>query len=129
MERVARLIARMKIPGGPGPGELLRAVWPAAVGKVVARRTQVKGLAGMTLWVEVEDESWQRQLIPLEGQILKNLRELAGTQLVERIVFRVNLPRRGPARARTVRAGDEAERIADPVLRRLYQKQRARSGA
>ncbi len=129
MERAARLIARMKIPGGPGPEELLRAVWPAAVGKVIARRTQVKRLAGSTLWVEVEDESWLRQLVPLEGQILKNLRELVGAQGVERIVFRVCLPRRGPGRAGTAQGGDEADGIADPVLRRLYLKQRSRSMA
>ncbi len=129
MERAARLIARMKIPGGPGPEELVRAVWPAAVGKVVAQHTQVKRLAGGTLWVEVEDESWLRPLGPLEGQILRNLRELAGALAIERIVFRACQPRRGPARAQTARPCDEADRIADPVLRRLYVKQRSRSGA
>lgn len=129
MERAARLIARMKIPGGPRPEELVRAVWPAAVGKIVARRTQVDRLAGGTLWVAVEDESWQRQLVPLEGQIRKNLRELLGAPAVERIVFRACPPRRGPARAETARPCDEADGIADPVLRRLYLKQRSRSGA
>ncbi|MGC8794965.1 MAG: DciA family protein, partial [Bryobacteraceae bacterium] len=125
MDRAARVIARMKIPGGPSREEILRAAWPAAVGKAVARRTRVRELRGNTLCVEVEDECWQRQLACLESQILKNLRNLIGSDQPERILFRVCPPRRGPASAESTRASDEADLIADPVLRQLYLRQRA----
>jgi len=119
----------MKIPGGPSPEDLLRAAWPAAVGKALAQRAHVRQLRGDTLWVEVEDDAWQRALRPLEGQILANLRKLLGDQPVARIVFRAAPPRRGPMRAESAHPADEADGIADPVLRRLYIKQRARSQA
>lgn len=128
MDRAAKLIARMKIPGGPSPEELARAAWPLAVGKVIARHTRAVGLAGGDLLVEVEDESWRRQLRPLERQILKNLREILGPQAVTGIRFRWSIPQPGPARASTNQAaGDEADAIPDPVFRRLYRRQRERS--
>jgi len=129
MDRAARLIARMKIPGGLSPEELLRAAWPAAVGKALAQRTHPRQLRGDTLWVEVEDDAWQRALVPLESQILANLRKLLGNCPVARIVFRACPPRRGPMRAESAHPADEADGIADPVLRRLYIRQRARSQA
>jgi len=129
MDRAVRLIARMKIPGGPSPEDLLRAAWSAAVGKTVAQCTRVRELRGETLWVEVEDDAWRRALVPLESQILNNLRKLLGDHPATRIVFRAGPPRRGPMRAESARGADEADGIADPVLRRLYIKQRARSQA
>ncbi len=130
MDRASRLIARMKMPAGLSQEELLRAAWPLAVGKFIARHTRAAALEGTRLLVDVEDESWRRQLVPLEGQILSNLQGILGAQPVRNIQFRVRPPRRAPAKA-TVNAApaDEAEGIADPVLRRLYRQQRARSSA
>ncbi len=130
MDRAARLIARLKLPGAPSPEELVRAAWPLAVGKLIARHTRAAGLQGGRLLVDVEDESWRRQLVPLEGQILKNLDEILGSKPVTSLEFRVRPPRRAPARATAnTAAADEAEGIADPVLRGLYRRQRARASA
>lgn len=130
MERVARLIARMKIPGGPTAEDLLRAAWPLAAGKVIARHTRAARVEGLRLVVDVEDESWRRQLAALEGQILENLYRILGRRAVRGLEFRLRPPRRGPAQASAnVAAGDEADRVADPVLQRLYRKPRARSSA
>jgi|YNPNPStandDraft_1061719.scaffolds.fasta_scaffold05866_3 hypothetical protein len=130
MDRVARLIARMSLPGGPSREELARAAWPAAVGKIIARHSRVTGLAGDRLLVEVEDETWRRQLQALEPQIRRKLGEILGPQAVGGIQFRRRIARPGPARAEAnTAAGDEAEGIPDPVLRRLYLRQRARSTA
>jgi hypothetical protein len=126
MDRAAKLIARMNIPGGPTLEEVIRRLWPTVVGKVVARHTRVYAIYEGKLLVAVEDESWRSQLGPLEGQILKRLREVLGQQAVSRIVFRRCALRHEPARAESAQATDEAEGIADHVLRRLYMKERAK---
>jgi hypothetical protein len=50
---------------------------------------------------------------------------------VEELEFRVVPPRRGPQRAASAAGGvaDEAERIADPGLRRLYRIDRTKARA
>lgn len=127
MDRAAKILARMRIPGGPSREELIRRIWPAVVGKVVARHTQVVAITGERVLVEVEDEAWRRQLAPLEGQILKKLRQALGKEGISRIVFCSGPPRRSPGQAAAARPADEAEGIPDPVLQRLYLRQRARS--
>jgi hypothetical protein len=83
------------------------------------------------LVVEVEDEVWQRQLFTLTRQILRNLHNRLGPELVEDIEFRVVPRRRGPQRAITAAAGaavsDEADLIADPVLRTIYRASRKKA--
>lgn len=128
MDRIGKLIARMRLPDGPSLEDLARAAWPLAAGKIIARHTAVAGLEGGSLLVEVEDESWRRQLLPLASQILRNLTAIVGPQAITRIQFRLGcLPRLGPARAAANKPADEAEAIADPVLRQQYRRQRARS--
>lgn len=128
MDRIGKLIARMKLPGGPSLEDLARAAWPLAAGKIIARHTAVAGLERGSLLVEVEDESWRRQLAPLASQILRNLAAILGPEAISRIQFRLGrLPRPGPARATANTPADEADAIADPVLRQQYRRQRARA--
>ena len=123
----------MKLPGDTVHGEeLVRAVWPVAVGKKVARHARPSRIVRTRLVVEVEDVIWQRQLFALTGQIVKNLDKALGHGLVEDIEFRVVPPRREPQRATRSTAGtlfaeDEAERIADPVLRVIYKASRKKA--
>jgi predicted nucleic acid-binding Zn ribbon protein len=131
MERAGRLIGKLAVPKGTVSVEdLACAAWPAAVGRKVAARTRAARMVRSTLIVEVEDSLWQRQLFVLTRQILSNLARSLGPGLVEDLEFRVVPPRREPQRARQSMAegaGDEADGIADPVLRSIYKAARKKS--
>lgn len=136
MERAARLIKTNKLSRQVFSDEdLMRAIWPQAVGKPIAAHTAGLKLVRNTLVVEVEDAIWQKQLFPLSGQILSRLRKIAGTDTVEQIEFRVAMPRRQPQRAEAPRpvsrgqVGDEADAIQDPVLQKLYRLSRKKASA
>ncbi len=117
--------------------ELVRALWPAAVGKVIASHTGHLRLIRATLVVEVEDAVWQRQLFPLSAQIVARLRKAMGSALIENIEFRIGIPRRAAARSeiRDARSGpdtlfsDEAEGIEDPALQKVYRLARRKATA
>lgn len=114
MERVGRLIARLKSKSALGPGELVAAAWPAAVGKRLAVRTRVTAFHQGTVTVEVEDELWQRNLAGLKGQILSNLSRLTGLDLAQDIRFTLAVPKRPPMR-------EERPQILAGQLRRKAQ--------
>ena len=129
MDRAVKLISRLSLPKGcVTPEELARAAWPQAVGRRIASRARAVALADSTLIVEVEDEGWQGQLSTLRSQILARLKEVLGKEIVADMDLRVRIPRRLPQRAEQAQLSpDEAERIEDPVLRRLYKLSRKRS--
>jgi hypothetical protein len=84
------------------------------------------------LIVEVEDVIWQRQLFGLSHQIVRNLARSLGAGLVEEVEFRVSPRKREPERARVAAPGlaaDEADGIADPVLRGIYRASRKKAQA
>lgn len=134
MERAASLLARLKSTNIP-LDDLARAAWPQAAGKKLAARTRAVGMVRETLVIEVEDAVWRQQLTALSGQLLANLARVMGPDVVAAIEFRVAPPRRPPQREEAVASqpasppADEADRIADPVLRRIYRQSRARAGA
>jgi predicted nucleic acid-binding Zn ribbon protein len=131
MERAARLIARLKLPSGSvTPEDLARAAWPLAVGKTVAAHTRVFSMVRNSLIVEVEDSVWRRQLFVMSGQILRKIEEVLGSPLIGALEFRVGLSKRPPQRAEQPRpSADEADRIEDPILRRIYIAKRKRETA
>ncbi len=109
---------------------MVRALWPAAVGKAIAAHTARLRMVRSKLIVEVEDAIWQRQLHTLSYQILGRLQTLSGSKNVTEIEFRIGVPRREPQRAETAQPAltiDEADRIKDPTLRRIYQRSRQRA--
>lgn len=129
MERVAKVLRRLPMAGCVTPEQLAVAAWPAAVGRKIAARTRAMQVVRGKLIVEVEDYVWQSQLWPLRQQILANLESLAGKGIVSALEFRLAVPRRMPQReAEPVRGGDEADRIADPILSRIYRINRQRFG-
>jgi len=66
----------------------------------------------------------------LRGQILAKLGDVLGRGTVEALEFRVAVARRMPQREERVRgAADEASRIRDPILRKLYQIDRKKATA
>ncbi|MGA8030538.1 MAG: DUF721 domain-containing protein [Bryobacteraceae bacterium] len=132
MERAARLLKNKKVSRQIlTEDDIARAIWPAAVGKAIAARTSRLKLVRSTLVVEVEDAIWQKQLHSLTAQILARLRKVTGDDTIRDIEFRIGIPRREPQRAESVRAddSDEAERIQDPVLKKIYRLSRKKATA
>lgn len=141
MERAARVLQKSKQPRSIlGDHRAIEAVWPVAVGKAIARHTSCLRLVRKTLVVETEDIIWQRQLRPLESQVLERICLLLPGLEVESIEFRLRVPRRQPQTALKALAAqerlapnncsaDEADRIADPVLKKVYQRSRRKASA
>jgi predicted nucleic acid-binding Zn ribbon protein len=136
MERAARLIKNKRISRElVSDDEIVRAIWPAAVGKKIADHTSRLKLVRKNLVVEVEDGVWQRQLHGLSRQIIDRLQKLTGSDAVQEIEFRLCIPRREPQRAETrhseliERSIDEAESIRDPVMQRLYRISRKKAAS
>lgn len=131
MERVAKLLSKSRLAGTLGDcvsaDQIAMGAWPAAVGKKIAARTRPVAVVRGKLIVEVEDYVWQSQLWPLRHQILANLRKLLDASTVTDLELRLAVPRRGPQlEAVPVRAADDADSIADPVLGHIYRNHRKR---
>ncbi|SRR5579864_8661780 len=131
MERASRVLGKLSLPQGTfTPEAMVCAAWASAVGKKIAMHARAIKLVRTHLIVEVEDAIWQRQLFVLREQIRRKIDESVGAGVVEDIEFRVMPSRIGPQRARRAVAGaDEANGIADPVLRNIYKAARKRQMA
>ena len=130
MERASKLIRGLSLPADAiNSEELARAAWRHAVGAKVASHTRATRMVRTRLIVEVEDKVWQRQLFTLSPHILANLEKHLGPGLVEDLEFRIVPRRRGPQLAEQSRnaPADEAELIADPVLRSIYRASRKKA--
>ena len=133
MERASKLIRGMGLPSDTLTAtELACAAWPNAVGKRIAQHTRAARLVRSKLIVEVEDHIWQRQLFTLSYQILKNLTKAIGPGLIDELEFKIIPRRRDPARANVAQPAatplfDEADAIADPVLRHIYVASRKKA--
>jgi len=134
MERASKLIRKLSLSGEIiTPEQMALAVWPHAVGARIAANTRPAKLVRTRLVVEVADATWQRQLFALTGFIVRNLAKDLGQGVVEEVEFRVIPRRREPARAIAAQPGtaplfaDDADSIADPVLRDLYKISRKKA--
>jgi len=131
MERASKLIRGLGLHANSmTPEELACAAWPQAVGKKVAGHTRAAKLVRTRLVVEVEDKTWQYQLLTLSRDILKVLEKNLGAGLVDDLEFRVVPRRREPQRAAEAMPGlfaDEASAIEDPVMRSIYKAARKRA--
>jgi hypothetical protein len=129
MERASSFVRRLS-RGIITPEEMALKAWPDAVGKRLASHTRPAKLVGARLVVEVEDVTWQRNLFSLSKHILYNLKKALGPDIVDDLEFRI-IPRRREAElARTsMTLLDDADAIADPVLRDLYKLSRKKAQA
>jgi hypothetical protein len=129
MERAGRSLTKLKRSGIISADELALAAWPAAIGERLERHARAVALVRGKLVVEVEDAIWQKQLFHLRFQIVRKLQELLGDTSVSEVEFRIATPRRPAQIAQTARAAsdDEADRIADPVLRIIYKQARKKA--
>jgi predicted nucleic acid-binding Zn ribbon protein len=130
MQRASRLIGHLNSAAPSISGEQIACTaWPRAVGKNIAAHTRAAKLVRKNLVIEVEDVVWQRNLFSLSRHILSNLEKNIGAGIVAELEFRIVPPRREPQRAAASAANvsrDEADGIADPVLRNLYKAARKR---
>lgn len=135
MERASKVIGKLKLPEGTTSQEAVAcAAWPDAVGKKISAHTRASRMVRSNLIVEVEDWVWQRQLFTLRQQIQRKIDAAIGPGIVAEIEFRVIPPKLGPQRAQraigpAARSNDEADNIADPVLRSIYKASRKRERA
>ena len=131
MERASKLIRGLRLPGDTITAEELAcAAWPDAVGKKIASHTRAAKLVRNRLVVEVEDRVWQRQLFALTGQIVRNLERHLGPGFIEEVEFRIVPRRREPQRANEALPAlfrDEADAIADPVMRGIFKASRKKA--
>jgi len=130
MERASRFIGNLNFPGDSVSNqELVCAAWSAAVGKRIARHARAERLVRTKLIVGVDDIVWRRQLFTMSRIILSKLAENVGEGVIDELEFRVAPEKRGPQRAEQSASNipdDEADRIEDPSLRRLYISSRKR---
>lgn len=130
MQRASQIIGRISKTPQPvlDPEQVACAAWPRAVGAKLAKHTRAAKLVRGRLVVEVEDDTWKRNLFSLGRHIMGNLERAIGPGIVTDIEFRVLPRRREPQRAQTLDLSppDEADAIEDPVLRRLYKTSRSK---
>jgi hypothetical protein len=132
MQRASSLIRALNIPGETiTASELVCTAWSQAVGAKIAGHTRASNLVRKRLVVEVEDNVWRRQLMALSGQILRNMARHVGPNLVAELEFRIMprriQPQRATAAVPTATLFDEADAIADPVMRGLYRASRRKA--
>jgi len=132
MERASKLIRQLGLPGNTiTVDELACAAWPQAVGKRIASHTRAAKMVRTSIIVEVEDVTWQRQLFSLKPFIIRNLAKIVGPGMIDDAEFRIVPRRREPERAvQAVPGGlfaDEADAIADPVMRGIYKTARSKA--
>jgi hypothetical protein len=131
MERASKLIRALMQSGDIiTPEQMALAVWPEAVGAKIATHTRPAKLVRTRLVVEVPDATWQRQLFSLTHFIVRNMAKALGAGVVEDVEFRIVPPRREPERARAATPAplfDDADAIADPVMRDLYKASRKKA--
>ena len=132
MERASKLIRGLRLPSDTiSAEELACSAWAEAVGEKIAGHTRAVRMVRTRLVVEVEDRTWQQQLMPLAPFVLFNLARHLGSGAVDDIEFRVVPRKREPQRALEAsgraRDVDEADAIADPVLRDLYKASRKKA--
>ena len=132
MEPASRLLGKLKFPEESVTTEqLVCAAWSAAVGDRIAKHARAERLVRDKLIVGVDDAIWRKNLFTMSRLILAKIAGRVGDGVVGDLEFRVAPARRGPQRAErsTSTPADEADRIEDPGLRRLYIASRKRETA
>lgn len=62
-------------------------LWPEVAGKRVAMVTRAREIRDGRLFVEVESSAWRNELFYLKGEIIRQLNDRAGEDLIHDIVF------------------------------------------
>lgn len=108
----------------------LQRSWKRAVGDRIAAHSRVILVRESVVVVTVDDAVWKRQLDQMRSLLRDRLRETSGVATIEEIEFKVSPGRRMPkAETGPLFSGDEADRIVDPTLRKIYKSSRRKAGA
>src|SRR5262245_50477436 len=67
--------------------ELLRELWPALVGDMLAGATSVTAIHGTTVVLNVPDLAWRKQLVRMKVQLLRHINEPWGAGRITEIAF------------------------------------------
>ncbi len=127
MQRAGKILRKLTVAGSElSPEDIVRAAWSQAVGRQIARNSRVVGMRGRRIIVEVPDALFRQNLASFERVILRNLAGIAGPGLADGITIKVGVPRIAPRRAASSAGGDEADRIRDAGLRKIYRDSRNR---
>jgi Dna[CI] antecedent, DciA len=114
---------------------LLRALWPFAVGREVARRSELVGIDNDALRVRVPDARWRRALFRMQRDIVVRLRRSAGALAPARLGFvegpvaeapEPRTPPSTPSAAPSPSLLACAEAITDPEIRARFVAAAAR---
>ena len=115
---------------------LMRAAWPLAVGAELSRRTEVLGVERGTLRVRVPDARWRTVLHSMQPDILRRLREIAGSLAPWRIGYveggmkdadPISPPHpAGPPASLPIEVAGGAAEIADDEIRERFLATAAR---
>ncbi|MCW5963609.1 MAG: DUF721 domain-containing protein [Bryobacterales bacterium] len=126
MESALNILNRSRSLEGVEPTlQRLQRCWKTAVGARIAEHSRVILLRGNAVVVTVDDAVWQCQLQQMRSLLLERLLATSGVESLEKIEFRVSPARRKPkADPGPLFSQDEADRIADPTLRKLYKSSR-----
>ena len=127
MQRASRILGTLKNSDVPAE-DIACGTWARAVGNRNAAHTRAARLVRSRLIVEVEDAVWRSNLMSLTGHIVSNIAKEIGPGVVDQLEFRIVPLRREPQRAQSSVSSpaDDADAIADPVLRNIYKAARAR---
>ncbi len=98
--------------------------WANAVGKNIAAHSRVLLMRANTVVVTVDDATWKKQLDQMRGMIRDRLVEISGIASIRQVQFQVSPARRPPVTDPGPLLADEADRIADPTLRKIYKVSR-----
>jgi predicted nucleic acid-binding Zn ribbon protein len=67
--------------------EVLQKLWPSLVGANLAGATQVTGVHGSRVVINVPDKIWRKQLIRMRPQLLAKMNEPWATPWIKEIAF------------------------------------------
>ena len=131
MQQASRFIASLRnLRDSCDAGDIVCAAWKRAVGEKIAGRARASKLVRDTLVVEVEDWLWQRNLMglePADSEEESGKSRRAGHRGRPRISAscrRAVDPQLAATSTQEFSLVDEADRIRDPGLRRIYRNQR-----
>ena len=128
MQRAGKLIGKLNMSRDPGDAQARAiAAWNVAAGKKIAEHTRAASVVRNSLIVEVEDQTWQRQLNTLRHFLIRNLVDVLGDASITEIDFRPMKPPRKPPQSSKILPSQS--RIEDPVLDLLYRQSKNRNTA
>ncbi len=126
MESALNILNRsLTLDGVEATLQRLQRCWKTAVGSRIAEHSRVILLRGDVVVVTVDDAVWRSQLHQMRSLLLERLQATSGVEAIGKLELRVSPARRKPkAETGPLFQQDEADRIADPLLRKIYKSSR-----